>query len=149
MDLRQKLEEIALPLCEKLGLYLVEIRIKGTAQNPVYQVFADNEKGITLAECEQLSRAIKDELDMDLSLPSLYRLDVSSPGLDRPLVHDYEFKKNIGQLLKVTFIADGKEQQLEGKLTDFDKEAIEIQTKGKTERIRRDQIKLARVQLRW
>ena len=149
MDLRQKLEEIALPLCEKMGIYLVEIRIKGTAHNPVYQVFADTEKGITLAECEKLSRAIKDELDMDLSLPERYRLDVSSPGLDRPLVHDFEFKKNIGQLLHVLVVSEEEERQLEGKLTGFDKEEIEIQTKDKTERIRRSQIKQARVQLRW
>ncbi len=149
MDLRQKLEGIVLPICEEMGLYLVEIRIKGTAQNPVYQVFADNEKGITLAQCERLSRAIKDELDMDISLPQRYRLDVSSPGLDRPLVHDFEFKKNIGQLLRVTAIQDEKERQFEGKLAGFDREVIELQTKDKTERIRRDQIKQARVQLRW
>jgi len=149
MDLRQKLEEIALPLCEKMGIFLVEIRIKGTAQNPVYQVFADTENGITLAECEQLSRAIKDELDMDLSLPDRYRLDVSSPGLERPLVHDFEFKKNMGQQLRVLVASDEEDYAIEGKLTGFDKEEIEIETKDKTERIRRDQIKQARVQLRW
>ena len=149
MDLRQKLEEIALPLCEKMGIYLVEIRIKGTVHNPVYQIFADTEKGITLAQCEKLSRAVKDELDMDLSLPERYRLDVSSPGLDRPLVHDYEFKKNIGQLLHVQVISEEGERRVEGRLTGFDKEEIEIQTKDKTERIRREQIKQARVQLRW
>ncbi len=149
MDLRQKLEEIVLPLCEEKGLHLVEIRVKGSAHDPVYQVFADSESGITLAECEQLSGAIKDELDMDLTLPRRYRLDVSSPGLDRPLKQDFEFKKNIGQSLRVVAVYGDEERQIEGKLTGFDKDEIEIETKDKTERIRRDQIKQARVQLRW
>lgn len=149
MSYTQKLEDIIRPICREKGLHLVELLVKGNVHNPVIQVFADSENGITLGQCEELSRGIKDELDMDDSVPQKYRLDVSSPGTDRPIVEDFEFKKNLGQDLTVKVKDEDGTKELVGKLTSFDTEKIELTVKDKAIFINRLEIAQAKVKVRW
>ncbi|MGD9487931.1 MAG: ribosome maturation factor RimP [Calditrichaceae bacterium] len=150
MDIREKLEQIVKSICSDLNLVLVEIKYKGDAKNPIFQVFADSEQGITMGECENLSREIKDEIDMDDLFPEKYRLDVSSPGIDRPLVEDYEFKKNIGQELLVRMNLDHDGIEYTGKLLEFDSDEIRLQDRRKNIiKISRPAIDQAKVKLKW
>ena len=113
----EKLEKIVKPICEAENLYLVELKIGGDAKKAVFKIYADSEKGINLGQCEKLSRLIQDELDMDEQFLKNYRLDVSSPGLDRALVFDWEYKKNIGHNLEITLVSAEK---IIGRLLSFD-----------------------------
>ncbi len=150
MDLKEKVESIVRPICESNGFYLVNMSVKGDLRNLIIQVFADNEKGITIDECAFLSHKIQDELDMDESLTMNYRLDVSSPGLDHPLQYDWEFKKNLGRPLVVKyFIEQDKIWRVTGKLIDFNSDQIVLETKRGTLEIKRDDIKQAKVKLQW
>ncbi|NOX89649.1 MAG: ribosome maturation factor RimP [Calditrichaeota bacterium] len=149
MDLREKLEAIVRPICENNGFYLLEVRVSGGSHSPVFQVFADNERGITVDECARLSRMIQDELDMNDDFGMNYRLDVSSPGLDHPLKYDWEFKKNVGRHLVVKYRIEEKEWRVTGKLTDFNAETIILETKRGTMEIKRGDIEQAKVKVQW
>ncbi len=149
MDLKEKLESIVQPICENNGFYLLDVKVKGDLHSPVFQVFADNEKGITIDDCAHLSHLILDELDMDDSFFMNYRLDVSSPGVDHPLKYDWELKKNLGRSLMVKYYIDEKLWQVNGKLTDFNSEQIVLKTKQGILEIKRDDIKQAKVKLQW
>ncbi|MBD3225090.1 MAG: hypothetical protein GF313_10205 [Caldithrix sp.] len=149
MDREEKLQNIAGKICEANNLYLVETRIRGDVRQPVFEVFADSEQGITLAQCENITRQIQDELDMDDDFVGQYRLDVSSPGVDRSLTFDYEFSKNIGQTLNVTYQNKGEKVTVKGKLTGFDDNTIHLQMdKGEAD-IPRVDIDQAKVHIPW
>ncbi len=149
MDLKQKIEELVIPVIKEHNLHLVEIKIQGSFRNPAIEVFADSEKGITLGECETLTRLIRDELDMDGSFDNNYRLSVSSPGLDRPLQEDWDFQKNIGKTLKVKYSVDDINRQAEGTLVRWDAASIELESKSGTVVIPREQIVKAKIKLKW
>ena len=149
MDLKEKLIDIVKPICEGQGFYLLDLKVGGSARNPVFQVFADNEKGITLDDCVRLSRKIEDELDFREDLPKNYRLDVSSPGVGHPLKYDWEFKKNLGRTLVVKYWIEEKLWREVGKLVDFSEEVIAIETKHGLKEIKRENIEQAKVKLQW
>ncbi len=149
MDVKTKIEELISPILKKRNLHLVELKILGSYRNPVIEVFADSEKGISLGECETVTRLIRDELDMDGFLNNNYRLSVSSPGLDRPLTQDWEFQKNIGQTLKVKYKLADADHQEEGTLLRWNKESIELETGSGAVSIPRETVVTAKIKLKW
>jgi ribosome maturation factor RimP len=150
MNREDQLREIVTDICNKMSLYLVDLEIKGDKNNPLYQVYADTEKGITLGECEKLSRAIQDEIDFNELFPQRYRLDVSSPGLDRPLIEDFQFKKNIDKNLEIKISQDDSVKNLTGTLKTFDNAALGLEDKkGNHFTVQRKDILEAKVKLQW
>lgn len=144
----EKLHEITRKCSEDLNLYLIGVELKGDRKKPLYVVLADTEKGITVEECTKLSRAIQDEIDFLEGFPEKYRLDVSSPGLDKPLMVDFQFKKNIGKDLILKIKEENK--KIIGKLTFFDKNILSIEDEnGNVKEYSRDIIIEAKVKLQW
>jgi len=86
------------------GMVLLELKRRGERGSTVMEVIVDAEAGVTLDELADLSRwtsALLDEAEE--ALPGRYKLEVSSAGLDRPLEYIWQYRKNIGRLLKLTF----------------------------------------------
>jgi len=90
------------PLLDAEEIELVDIELKGKVGSQVLRIFVDVEGGIHLDRCESLSRDISTELDLEDILPGKYRLEVSSPGTDRPLKTMNDFKRNIGRRIYLT-----------------------------------------------
>ena len=146
----EKLRNITEELCSDMQLHLIDLEVKGDKNKPLYQVFADTEKGITLGECEQLSRSIQDEIDIDDDFPQKYRLDVSSPGLDKPLVEDFQFSRAIGKDIALQIKEEKSNKNIIGKLISFDKEALVLEIKkGKEEIFPRNDIGEVKFKLQW
>ena len=144
------LREIASNLCKEMGLHLVDVEEKGHKNMPLFFVFADSETGITLGECEKLSRSIQDEIDFSDDFPVKYRLDVSSPGLDKPLVEDFQFTRNIGKNISLKIKNIDANKKIVGKLKFFDKKMIILEDKkGREINFDRGDIIQARVELQW
>jgi ribosome maturation factor RimP len=122
---------IAEPVIEGLGLRLVRVKISGLAGCTV-QVMAERPDGtMTIEDCEALSRALSPVLDVADPIDRAYRLEISSPGLDRPLVRRSDFERNIGSTIKVEMaIAVEGRRRFRGSL---------VGTKGDSARLRRDQ----------
>lgn len=96
------------PLCEKivseLGYVLVDIEYKKQVGGMVLELFIDSEKGITLEDCEKVSRALDDPLDeLNPTNDESYTLNISSLGLDRPITTEYQLKKYEDKEVEVKF----------------------------------------------
>lgn len=92
---------IADPVAEGLGLRLVRVRVSGTEGSTV-QIMAERPDGsMNIEDCEALSRALSPVLDVADPIKQAYRLEISSPGLDRPLVRLSDFDRYAGHLTKI------------------------------------------------
>ena len=92
---------LAEPVIEQLGYRLVRVRVSG-AEGCTVQIMAERPDGSMIVEdCETISRALSPVLDMADPIDRAYRLEISSPGIDRPLVRKSDFERYIGHLVKV------------------------------------------------
>jgi ribosome maturation factor RimP len=123
--------------------FLVDIlRSKGDK----VEVFVDSDSSLTLAKCRIISRYLEKQIEEKGLLKEKYTLEVSSPGLDRPLKLHRQYVKNIGRKIRIT---DLNEQRIEGVLTNVTDEAILITSKMKKEEkqhlLKYEQIKEAKI----
>lgn len=96
------IEAKILPTVEALGYELWACLYLTQGQQSVLRIYIDSEKGITLADCERVSRQISALLDVEDPLLGRYNLEVSSPGLDRPLIREKHFQRYIGHTVRVS-----------------------------------------------
>ncbi|MCD6594976.1 ribosome maturation factor RimP [bacterium] len=118
-----KIEEIIAPIVENSGCELVDIVIAGVGNSTVFRIFVDNNGGITIDKIAKLSSRISQALDSENIFPHKYFLEVSSPGLDRPLRTVRDFKRTISEDVRIV-LDDGK--TYEGKLLDANSEYLII-----------------------
>ena len=104
-QIRVHLSSELAPIVEEHNALLVDVEIAGSKSQPSVRVLVHKEPAISLAACEQISREIADFLDVQDPLPGRYRLEVTSPGLDRPLVTDGDFARAKDRLLKIVLIS--------------------------------------------
>jgi len=95
--LREKIK----PLVEQEDLELVELEFFESGPASVLRIYVDKAGGVTVDQCADLSRKISDFLDTEDLIPHRYMLEVSSPGLDRPLSTEADFKRKIGERVRV------------------------------------------------
>ena len=92
---------IAEPVIESLGYRLVRVRVS-SAEGCTVQIMAERPDGsMTVEDCETISRALSPVLDVADPIERAYRLEISSPGIDRPLVRKSDFKRHKGHLVKI------------------------------------------------
>ena len=96
-----KISSIATPMIESVGAYLVEVSIRGEQGSTVAEIFIDTDSGVTSGQCAEISRLISRELENSSIIEGRYRLEVSSPGLDRPLRLPRQFRRHVGRELRV------------------------------------------------
>ncbi len=145
----QKIRELIQPLFDEQGFYLVDIALRGVTGSRVLSIYADTRSGITLEQIAFLTREISDILDAHDLIEGAYRLDVSSPGLDRNLQARWEFEKNVGRDLRVTYQRDEVPETIVGRLIAVDEENIELMIKKEKLRVPMNTIVKARVHLKW
>lgn len=85
MEVREEVRRLAEPLAEEAGYELVDVEHAVMGRRRVLRVLLDKPGGITVGDCAQFSRRLADGLDMNQLVPGSYQLEVSSPGLERPL----------------------------------------------------------------
>lgn len=81
--------------------FLVEIEQKGTERFPKIVVFLDGDKGISINDCSKVSKAINNFIEKTELITTEYSLDVSSPGIDKPLIKHRQYVANIGRIVKL------------------------------------------------
>lgn len=129
--------EIADPIISKLGYELVEVEYQ-KEQNGMNLIFyIDKEEGISIDDCEIVTKALDDVLDeANPTNDKPYTLVVSSLGVDRPIKTERDFKKNLGNEIEIKFYAMHKELKvkvIEGILKDFDENFVTISNSKKGE----------------
>ena len=123
------------PVIEEMGYEVVEVEYAKQVDGMNLVFYIDNDNGVTIDDCEKVTRAIDpilDELNPTDDKP--YILSVSSPGIDRPLKTDRDFNRNIGKEIEITLFSklDGK-KNFKGKLVSYSQEEVTIEdAKGQT-----------------
>jgi ribosome maturation factor RimP len=130
---------LAEPVLEGLGYHLVRVRISGQDGCTV-QVMAEKPDGTMLIEdCEAVSRALSPVFDATDPIDRAYRLEISSPGLDRPLVRRSDFARHAGHLVKIEMAMPvGGRKRFRGRLIGLDGDAVNLQPDDSKKRGARD-----------
>ncbi|ORE86441.1 ribosome maturation protein RimP [Oceanococcus atlanticus] len=123
-NLQQMLE----PAVAGLGYDLLCVELQGTGTDAVLRIYIDSAQGIGVEDCAKVSREVSALLDVDDPIESAYRLEVSSPGLDRPLVKTQHFVEFLGReaKLKLRIPFEGR-RNFRGKLLECDGETVAIE----------------------
>lgn len=149
----RKIEEtvaaIAQPFVDRLGLILVEVeynRKKNEASELV--LYVDKDGGVTLEDCEALSKALDEPLDREDPIPDSYVLCVSSPGIDRPLQTERDFARALGTQVDVKlYVKKNGKKEFTGTLAEYDEGSILMSTATGIVRLERKDIALIRPHL--
>ena len=127
------------------NLLLIEYILRGDNRTRIIEVFIDGEEGVTSETCNQVSNLIKARIEEENIIDSNFRLDVSSPGVDRPLKYLLQYKKHIGRNFELKYQLEDSVKSLKAKLTGIEDDIL-IFGDGKNEtRIRFEEIKSAKV----
>jgi ribosome maturation factor RimP len=100
-DVTDQVEDLARPLVSSFGLELVEIEFKCEGRQMVLRVYIDKEGGVTLDDCATVSKELSAVLDVEDVIPGRYSLEVSSPGLNRPINKRSDYVRYTGRLVKI------------------------------------------------
>lgn len=98
---RERLATLIEPVVERAGAELVDLEVAGTHGRPIVRAYVDTEVGITLDECARLSRRLEEALESARAVPDRYVLEVSSPGLERPLRKRGHYERYLGREVTV------------------------------------------------
>jgi len=123
-----KIKEIVEPVIDGLGAFLVDVVVRGDRRGPVLELYVDTDAGITIDECAEINRRILPLLESTALLPELSRVEVSSPGVDRPLKFMRQYPRNIGRIVDVKYCAGEIERAIHGYLEDVDDSLIVVKT---------------------
>ncbi len=98
---RQEIYNLASRIAENESLELVSIDLLGRGKRTQLKIVIDREGGVTIGDCERMSRNLEAMLDVEDTIKGSYMLEVSSPGLDRPLIKQEDFEKSVGKLIRI------------------------------------------------
>ena len=127
MKITEAVDQAVRATVEALGFELDEVEYQKEQGNWVLTLYIDAPGGVTLDDCERVSRAVDPILDEADPIPDAYYLSVSSIGLDRPLKKDRDFARNVGNKLDVKLYAPvNKKKEFLGTLVSFDADSFTI-----------------------
>ncbi|MGN0421806.1 MAG: ribosome maturation factor RimP [Lachnospiraceae bacterium] len=124
----QKTEEILLPIVEENGFELVDVEYVKEGSTWYLRAYIDKPGGVNIDDCEVVSRRLSDILDEKDYIDDAYILEVSSPGLGRPLKKEKDFKRSLGEEVEVrTYRMIDKQKEFTGILKDYDEKTVTIE----------------------
>jgi ribosome maturation factor RimP len=114
--LRTRIRAMIEPTVELLDLELVAVQFAGGGDNLVLRLAIDKPGGVNVSDCTSLSRALSPELDVEDPIEGPWRLEVSSPGMDRPVEREADFHRFVGLRAKVRMAPDWGRRRYNGEL---------------------------------
>ncbi|MGD9161490.1 MAG: ribosome maturation factor RimP [Desulfobacteraceae bacterium] len=130
--IRDRVFSLIEPMLEDIGFELVEVEYLTMHGRWVLRLYIDKEGGVTIDDCADVSRDLGEIIDVKEIIDHEYVLEVSSPGLNRPLRKEKDFIKAIGSRIKLKVIRDlNGQKNFTGKLKDYNNRIIYLETEGK------------------
>lgn len=120
------LKEVSEPLVKEEGMFLIDVEIKHLKTPEVWILVDTVEGGVSLDSCSRVSRKLASYIEDEDLISSSYRLNVSSPGVSRPLSDVRQYKKNIGRLAKIKFRNGDEYITTKGELADSGEKVVKI-----------------------
>ncbi len=136
---------LAEPIAAELGLEVLEIELGGGSPSRLLRIYLDSletDGTVSIADCEKVSRQMGDVLDAHDTVTGRYMLEVSSPGINRPLRKRAHFERVVGGRIRAKLaLAGGKKRTLVGRLVALDEDVVEMMTdEGNTERFSLEEV---------
>ncbi|SFF34007.1 ribosome maturation factor RimP [Fontimonas thermophila] len=127
--LRERLQQLLEPVVEAIGYELVLLEFSPSSKSALLRLYIDAPGGITIDDCERVSKEVSGVLDVEDPISSAYRLEVSSPGLDRPLVKPAHFERFVNEQARIQLIAprEGR-RRFVGWIRGFANGAVRLET---------------------
>ncbi len=151
-DVASKIEEVARRVAESEGLELVEVEVKGGGNHRLVRIAIDKPAGVTHGDCELVSQQVGTILDVEDVVPGgRYTLEVSSPGVERKLLHPQDYERFQGKKARITLrdAVEGR-RNWEGTLAGLAGGAVMVETEpGKTRQFPFEQIQKANLKFEW
>lgn len=151
-DVARRVSELVDEAIAGTNVFVVEVEVRGSHGSRVVDIYVDSDEDLAIDRLAEISREVSFLLDVEDVIPGRYSLNVSSPGLDRPLRLPRQYRKNIGRSLRVHYQKpDGSgATETVGTLRSADEDAIELDVaNGDARRIPLDDVVWAKVQLPW
>lgn len=143
----ERTAELLEPMMVEHGFELVDVEYVKEGGNWYLRAYIDKPDGITIDDCEMISKALEAKLDAEDLIEGAYILEISSPGLTRPLKKDKDFARSLGKAVEVKlFKAVDGEKEFYGKLTDYSEEKVVI-TFDESEKMELERKKIALIRL--
>lgn len=142
---KEKIEHILTPILEKHEYFLVAFVIREESRNWLLEIFVDNLKGVSTDDCAKISSELSSLIDEEGIIESKYRLDVSSPGLGRPLIFIQQFPKHLNRQFKITYTESDQTKKITGKLVDVSDNVLSIEQDKEILKINFNLVKKAKV----
>ncbi len=151
-DLLSRLEQTLTPPVTQLGLYLEGVALSGPPNRRVLRVtvdLTDGPGGVGSDSLEQLTRAVSEILDEEDPLPGAYHLEVTTPGVDRPLTTARHFRRNTGRLVKITTNDEPEPETFTGRVVAAGEEGLTVETEKGERTVPLGDIAHAKVELEF
>jgi len=150
MEITERISELAAEYLKQNNMELIEIIYRREQGGMALRITVDTQDGVTIDECEALNNYLSELLDREDIIQEHYLLEVSSPGLDRPITTDRDFKRSMNKELEITtYEAIDMRKTHEGKLIGMDKDKIVIESNGISTVMPREKIARARLNIRF
>ena len=125
MDIiKENIVRISNEIAEKLNFFVIDITFRGDNRKKIIEVFVDAEKNIDADNLAEISREINSIIEEQDIIQQAYRLDVSTPGVDRPLKFLKQFPKHINRNIEVTYKTGNETNTITGKLLSVESEEL-------------------------
>lgn len=146
----ERVEAVALPVLEESGLELVDVQYQREQNGWILRLIIDKQDGLNLNDCAAVSREISQLLDIENFIDQAYNLEVTSPGLDRPLKSIAEFERFVGRQAKIKTIDPiAGEHVFIGKIKRTEGESIVLEVGTKEVTILFSQVAKARLEVEF
>lgn len=141
-------EQLLAPIAEKNGVEIYDVEYVKEGSDWYLRAYIDKPEGVTINDCETVSRALSDALDVEDFIEDAYILEVSSPGLGRTLKKDRHLEKSLGAEVEIrTYKPIDKQKEFSGVLKAYDAETVTIEEDGKERVFNRKETALIRLTL--
>ena len=142
-----QLEEFLASIVDGFGCDLEAVEVSPAGRRRLLRVLVDRDGGISLDDVAEVTRAVSKALDAeDLMGDGAYTLEISSPGVDRPLTLPRHWRRNTGRLVAVTLASGDK---IKGRITAADDQGVELDVEGQTRAVSYDEVARAKVEIEF
>ena len=141
-------EQLLAPIADKNGVEIYDVEYVKEGSDWYLRAYIDKPEGVTINDCETVSRALSDALDVEDFIEDAYILEVSSPGRGRTLKKDRHLEKSLGEEVEIrTYKPIDKQKEFSGVLKAYDAETVTIEEDGKERVFNRKETALIRLAL--
>lgn len=146
---KSDLIEIIKHTVDACGYEFVDLTYSQADKNPLLRIYIDRSEGIQIRDCQEVSKRLQDRFDRDNIIEENYRLEVSSPGVERPLRTEKDFGRNLGRDVRVKIKSDEGVADLTGEILSVNPVLKLKLQDGSEEEVQYDSIIQGTIQLKW